>query len=161
MNIILRKNQGGNNNLTPFRDTMNRLFDDALFNPLSLFGRDPIFGGQFFDSRVARAPLADVSENDKEFIVEVDAPGLSADSVDVELNNNILSVRGKAEEENEKNEKTYFIRERMLSSWERSFSLPSNVEADKIVCNVKDGKLTISIPKSESARVRKLKVSNS
>jgi len=162
MKLIPRKNQDQSGNqeggLMPLRDVMNRLFDESLWNPFGLMSKDPFFDSFLSGSRGLNLPSIDFSESDREFTVEADIPGFSAEDLDIELNGNILTIRGKKEEDQEEKDKTYHLRERRESHFERSFPLPSNAVLDNIECDAKDGKLTINIPKSEKDKSRKLKV---
>lgn len=162
MKLVPRKNQGQSTgqwgSLMPLRDAMNHMLDDSLWNPFGSMSKDPFFNTFFFDSRPGNMPSVDFSETENEYSIEADIPGFSSDDLDIELNGNLLTIRGKRKEEKEEKNKTYHLHERREAQFERSFTLPSSSELEKIDCNVKDGKLTITIPKSEHGKGRKLKV---
>lgn len=114
-------------------------------------------GSQF--AEVLNAAM-DVAETEKAFVVKLDLPGVSADEVDIQIDNNTLTIRGQRSEENdEKDEAKHFHRvERTSGSFTRSVVLPSTINEDETVAECKDGVLTITAPKTEEARPRKISI---
>lgn len=114
-------------------------------------------GGQF--SEVLNAAM-DVAETDQAFEVKLDLPGVKANEVDIQIDNNTLTVRGeRSEEKEEKDEKRQFHRiERSSGSFSRSIVLPTKVNEDETVAEFKDGVLTITVPKTEDSRPRKISI---
>lgn len=103
----------------------------------------------------------DVAETDQAFEVKVDLPGLSADDVDIQIDNNTLTIRGqRSEESEEKDEEKQFHRiERYRGSFARSVVLPNSINDDETAAEFKDGVLKIVIPKSEEAKPKKINIS--
>ncbi|MFL5384380.1 MAG: Hsp20/alpha crystallin family protein [Longimicrobiaceae bacterium] len=136
--------------------TYNRLAGD----PLAMF--DQIFGNTGTPRRAAslmRAPETDVVETEREIRVQVEMPGLKRENIEVDVENNVLTIRGeKREERTEGQEGRYHLAERRWGTFARSFVLPRDVDADNIQASFEDGVLTVSIPKSEKARRRKIDV---
>ena len=135
--------------------TYNRLAGD----PLAMF--DQIFGNQGTRSAASlmRAPETDVVETEREIRVQVEMPGLKRENVEVDVENNVLTIRGeKREERTEGQEGRYHLAERRWGTFARSFVLPRDVDADNIQASFEDGVLTVRIPKSEKARRRKIDV---
>ena len=136
--------------------TYNRLAGD----PLSMF--DQIFGNVGTPRSAAslmRAPETDVVETEREIRVQVEMPGLKRENIEVDVENNVLTIRGeKREERTEGQEGRYHLAERRWGTFARSFVLPRDVDADNIQASFEDGVLTVSIPKSEKARRRKIDV---
>ena len=134
--------------------TYNRLAGD----PLAMF--DQFFGNA--GSRHAslmRAPETDVVETEREIRVQVEMPGLKRENIEVDVENNVLTIRGeKREERTEGQEGRYHLAERRWGTFARSFVLPRDVDADNIQASFEDGVLTVRIPKSEKARRRKIDV---
>jgi HSP20 family protein len=94
-------------------------------------------------------PSADVSETDKEYVIRAELPAVKKEDVQVILDQGMLTIKGeRKQQQEEKNEKFHRV-ESFYGSFERSFSLPENVNADAIRCESKDGILTVHIPKSE------------
>ncbi len=99
-------------------------------------------------------PSVDVSEFDEEFVVKVELPGVNKDDVKITLEDSILTIRGEKKQEHDTKKSNYRRVERSFGSFQRSFTLPATVKADKIDAEFKDGVLRISLPKAEEA-VRK------
>ena len=96
-------------------------------------------------------PKTDASEIDNIIEFSVEVPGLDADDIEVLLDNGVLVIKGEKESESEQQKKNYYLKERSVQKYYRSFSLPSDVESDKITANCRNGLLTIRIPKKVSA----------
>lgn len=132
---------------------MSRLFDD-FFAPRS--------GWRSADEDIARtkwAPVADVKETDKAFLVFVELPGLGKDDIDVSLEQNVLTVSGERRFMKDDNQESYHRLERFYGKFSRSFRLPRNVEPGSVKATFQDGVLALELPKTEEARPRQIKVS--
>ncbi len=126
----------------------------------------PSIFNDFFDNdwmvkANATAPAINVIENDKEYSVEVAAPGMTKDDFKIQLgdNNELVISMEKKNEVKEGDEKKYLRREFSYSKFEQALVLPDNVDASKIGANVKDGVLTITLPKltpEEKAKVNRM-----
>jgi len=114
-------------------------------------GESEWFGGNIM-------PSVDFSETDKSVEVTMDLPGMKPNEIDIELNNNVLTVKGERKEEKEEKGKTYHRVERHSGTYSRSFTLPCAVAEDEVAAEYKDGILTITLPKTEEAKARKVKV---
>jgi len=134
-----------------FRRDMDRLFDDFL----SGFGL-PTLGGELSrDSRsMAATPRIDVSETDQELRVVAEMPGLDQDSIEVSLDDDILTLRGQRQDERKDDDeaRNYHLRERMQSSFARSLALPFRPDPRQVQAMFKDGVLTITIAKPKDAQ---------
>ncbi len=106
------------------------------------------------------AASMDVAETDQAFEVKMDLPGVPAANVDIQIDNNTLTVRGKREEESEEkdDEKQFHRMERFSGSFARSVVLPSSINEDETAAEFKDGVLKIVIPKMEDAKPRKINI---
>lgn len=106
-----------------------------------------------------RAPETDVVETEREIRVTVEMPGLKRENIDIDVENNVLTIRGeKREERSEGEEGKYHIAERRYGTFTRSFVLPRDVDAENIQARFEDGVLNVTIPKSERARRRRIEV---
>lgn len=106
-----------------------------------------------------RAPETDVVETEREIRVTVEMPGLKRENIDIDIENNVLTIRGeKREERSEGEEGKYHIAERRYGTFARSFVLPRDVDAENIQARFEDGVLNVTIPKSERARRRRIEV---
>ena len=103
-------------------------------------------------------PAFDISETGDHFVVRADLPGIDAKNLDINLTGNVLTISGeKKEERTEEHENSYYS-ERRFGSFSRSFSLPADVKEERIEASYKDGVLQVNIPKSETARHKKIEV---
>jgi HSP20 family protein len=122
---------------------------------------DQVFGGtgSRTGGNLMRAPETDVVETEREIRVHVEMPGLKRENIEVDVENNVLTIRGeKREERTEGQEGRYHLAERRYGTFARSFVLPRDVDAEGIQAAFEDGVLTVRIPKSEKARRRKIDV---
>jgi HSP20 family protein len=103
-------------------------------------------------------PAVDIAEHDDEYLVKVELPGVNKDEVKLTLENNILTIRGEKKQEKETKKENYHRVERSYGSFQRSFTLPAAVKADKIDASYKDGILTVSLPKAEEAKPKQIEV---
>ena len=100
------------------------------------------------------APLTDVSENEKEFLIHCELPGLKKEDVKIELLDKVLTISGERNyEHKEKNQENKYTRvERSYGKFVRSFSLPPNIDNDKIQAKMQDGVLEINVAKKEQPK---------
>lgn len=113
---------------------------------------DEFFGGDIFDSPRNSGignslPAVNVKENEKNFELEVAAPGMKKEEFKIELDNNILGISSAHKSENVEEKKKYTRREFSYRSFNRTFTLPDNVDVENIKANYADGVLKIEIPK--------------
>jgi len=106
----------------------------------------------------ANWPTADIYEDREGVRLQFEVPGLEPGAVKVQLNENILTVSGERKLENEDRKDNYRRIERRYGAFERSFSLPQNVDTDKVQASYRNGLLTIYVPRSEKAKPRSVQV---
>ena len=125
----------------------------------------PTFFNDFFDNdwmmkTIATAPAINVVESDKDYKVEVAAPGMKKEDFNIHLGeNNELVITMEQKNENKEEHKKYLRREFAYSKFQQSFILPDDVEKEKISASVNDGILTIELPKhapEEKAKVNRV-----
>ena len=125
----------------------------------------PTFFNDFFDNdwmmkTNATAPAINVVESDKDYKVEVAAPGMKKEDFNIHLGeNNELVITMEQKNENKEEHKKYLRREFAYSKFQQSFILPNDVEKEKISASVNDGILTIELPKhapEEKAKVNRV-----
>jgi len=102
-----------------------------------------VFGGKW--------PCVDVSENDKVFTITAELPGLNEKDIEVDLNDDILTIKGEKKSEHGEEKEDYHLTERSYGSFRRSFRLPDDIEADKITADFEKGILHVNMPKSPKA----------
>ena len=120
------------------------------------FGRGPQNAeGQ---SEAAWTPRVDVYETEQNYVLTADLPGLKKEEINIDLNDNTLTLKGEKKFE-EKVEKDNYVRlERTYGSFARSFTLSDDVNPDSITANYKDGVLEVTLPKKEEAKPKEYKV---
>jgi HSP20 family protein len=123
--------------------------DDLLSRFLG--GDDGWFSGRM-------SPMVDLSETDNAIELAVDLPGVDPDQVDIHLAGNALTIRGERKQEKEEKGRTYHRVERRKGSFARSITLPCAVVEDEVAAEYKDGVLTITLPKCQEARVRRIDI---
>ena len=136
------------------RDTMRRFFGapvDRLFPEPSL--------PELFTQPVGWYPAVEVSEMPAEFLVTAELPGLKQEDVTVEFIDGILSIRGEKQEEKKEEEgKRYLLWERNYGAFQRSFTLPGEVDGAKIKAEFGSGILTVHLPKVAAAKPNSRKI---
>lgn len=126
-----------------------------------LFGRAPVRreGGKEEALRVAEwAPLVDISEDDKEYLIKAELPEVNKEDVKVTVQNDVLTISGERKYEKEEKKKKYHRIERAYGSFARSFTLPEDADPEKISAEFKDGVLYVHIAKSEKAKPKAIEV---
>ena len=108
------------------------------------------------------SPHVNVEEGSEELLLTVEVPGMGIEDIEIEVENNVLSLQGEKKEETEEKEegddRRYHLRERRYGSFKRTFTLPRTVKTEKISAHVKDGILFIRIPKAPEAKSRKIAI---
>lgn len=107
---------------------------------------------------LARDVRIDASEDSTAYHVTAELPGMSEKDIEVTFADNTLTISGEKKEEKEVQEENYHRRERSFGSFRRSFSLPIEVDEEKISAAFKDGVMTIDLPKSTSAQKKARKI---
>lgn len=127
-------------------------------------GMDRLFDN-FYTMRPARtensavwAPSVDVSEDSTNFYLRAELPGISREAIDLEVEENVLSIRGERRFEKKEDGENFHFVERSYGSFYRSFTLPRNVDSENIGAEYRDGVLSVMIPKVEEARPKKVEV---
>jgi HSP20 family protein len=127
---------------------------DQLFD--SFFGNT---GRAANGNSLMRAPETDVVETEKEIRVVTEMPGLKRENIEIDVENNVLTIRGeKREERTEGEQGRWHLAERRYGTFSRSFVLPRDVDAENIQAGFQDGVLTVTVPKSEKARRRRIEI---
>lgn len=129
---------------SPFLDLAKRFFDTDFNYPL-------------FENRYNG--LSNVLENENEYLIELSTPGFKKEDIKIELENDVLTISSEVEDKKEENGDGYHRREFYKSSFARSFTIPKNVNKNKISANMNDGILVIEIPKFvDEKKNEKLKI---
>ena len=102
-------------------------------------------------------PRVDISETEFDYNLDVELPGIDQKDIDVKIDDNILTIKGKKEQKAETKEKNYYTREIYYGSFQRSISLPNNIKADAVDAKYENGILHITIPKKTHETAKKLR----
>jgi len=104
------------------------------------------------------APLVDIAEDDKEYLIKAELPEVKKEELKVTLKDGVLTLRGERKLEKEEKGKKYHRVERAYGSFLRSFSLPDDADASKVNAEFKDGVLKVHLPKGEKAKTKDIDV---
>ena len=141
--------------LSPFAElaTLRREMDE-LFD--TFFGRRPLRG----DQALVWAPACNVWEDKDAVYVQAELPGLAKDDISVTVENGVLTISGEKREERQEGAKdeAYHVYERRYGRFERSFTLPTNVDADRIRARYENGVLEVVLPKKEAAKPKTIQI---
>jgi len=130
----------------------------ALWNQFDDLLHDDFFRARRQMAQPTFAPPVDIVETDKGFELSADLPGLTADDVDITIEDGVLSISGERKNEITEEKKGYRRVERTFGSFKRSFTLPKGVSVDEVTARVEHGQLKVSVPKPVSELPRKVKV---
>lgn len=97
------------------------------------------------------SPAIDIVDKSEAYQVVAELPGMDEKNVEVKLVNGSLTIKGEKRDEKEEKKKDYYLHERSFGSFERSFALPDEVDADKIEASFSKGVLTVTLPKKPEA----------
>jgi len=133
--------------LTDLRDEIDRLFE----SPLTEMARSArLFSGW--------NPALDLYEDKDSLVVKVELPGMKREDIDVSLHEGSLSISGERKSEEKHQEADVYRTERFFGRFQRTVTLPAPVAADKVKAAYKDGILTITLPKTEEAKPKRIDV---
>ena len=133
--------------LNRMQEEMNRFFDDFFGEHQTQMAQ-----GQWI-------PSVDVSETDSEIVVKAELPGMTHDDIELNLQDNTLTLKGEKKQEKKDDKECFHCLERSYGGFTRSFSLPAGVKADNISAVFKDGVLVVTLPKAEEAKTKKISIS--
>ena len=125
---------------TSFSNLIDRFFSDSLART----------GG----SSYSFVPKVDILENDAAYEINVAVPGLAKEDFKIDLNDNFLTIGGERKFSKEKKENNLHVVETQYGNFSRSFSLPENVDASKIIAKYNNGILEINVPKDEKKTLK-------
>ncbi len=158
---ILRRSDAPQSGMQPMTGmtfpSVTRVFAD--------FADDPFFAPFFSESRALMSgegsagmiPL-DISEDEKTVIVRATVPGFKKDEIQVEVQDGVLNIHAEHEEKSEENHEKYHRRERRYGSLTRQATLPAAVAEGQAKAELKDGVLTLRLPKVPEAQAKKIKI---
>ena len=134
--------------LSSLQSEMNRLFSAAFDAPA---------GGNGGARRWT--PAMDLVETDDHFVLRADLPGMSESDVNIELEDNVLTLSGERKAEHEENREGFYRMERSFGTFSRSLTLPKGVDPEGVSASFDQGVLEVRIPKPEQRKPRKISIS--
>lgn len=132
------------------RREMDQFFDDMV--PFS-WTRDN--GGKGLSTW---APNADITEDEKEYLIRLDIPGMDKNDIKVNFQDGRITITGERNVEDKEEKKDFIRQERYYGSFYRSFTLPEKVKEDQIKANFSNGVLKLTVPKAEVVKPKSIKV---
>ncbi len=141
---LARRPEANEDPFTAMHREMNRMFEQFNRN----FNLAPANAGKYENW----SPKVNIAETDQEIQVTAELPGVDQKDVDVTLDDGVLTIRGEKKEEKEAKEKDFHRYECSYGSFQRSFTLPREVEMEKVDANFKNGVLTVKLPKTFEAK---------
>jgi HSP20 family protein len=140
------------------RREIDRLFDDFA-GPWpfrrATFNVEPFWRG---DITWAKIPAVDIADTDKGYEITAELPGMDEKNVEVKYADGTLAIKGEKKDEKEEKKKDYYRSERHYGSFQRSFSVPDRVDAEKIEATFKNGVLTVTLPKTAEAQKKEKQI---
>src|SRR6184192_1945516 len=103
-------------------------------------------------------PLADITEDDKEYLIKAELPEMKKEDVKVTVENGVLTISGERKFEQEEKKRKFHRVERGYGTFVRSFTLPDDADSNKVKAEFKNGLLTVHLPKSEHAKPKQVEV---
>ena len=124
-------------------DRLSKLMEDVFEEP----------------SETGWVPAVEVTDSEDEIVLTAETPGLSREDVKIDLEGDVLRIHGEKREETEREEEgKYRISERRYGAFSRTFTLPASVDPQDVTAEMKDGVLTVRLPKTETARGRRIEI---
>lgn len=130
--------------ITTLRDEMNRLFSRTL--------------GEGAAAGSAWTPAVDIFDTAEAIVLKAELPGLTPDDIDIEVDDNVLTIKGERRFEDKVEEGRYYRLERAYGQFSRSVTLPQGVKADEISASFDQGVLEVRVPKADEVKPRKISV---
>jgi HSP20 family protein len=136
------------------RSEMDRLFDTFT----NRFGVTPFLSTRFGTWSGVLSPPVDITEDDGVFKVSAEVPGMTEKEIQVSLSGDTLTIKGEKLQEREEKGENRYLSERSYGEFQRAFSLPADVDREKIEAAFANGVLTVTLPKTAKATPKKIEV---
>jgi HSP20 family protein len=118
----------------------------------------PFFPSRFPAAFTVSSPAVDITEKEDAFVVTAEVPGMAEPDIEVLLSGDTLTIRGEKKQEREEKGNNLYLSERSYGQFQRAFSLPENVDSEKIAASFSNGVLSVTLPKAVVAPPKKIKV---
>jgi HSP20 family protein len=130
-------------------NSINRMFDNFI---------SPTVRGDEALSVWGWNPVVDIYENEENIVITAELPGVDKKDMTVDVKGRVLTLKGERSTDNEVKEDNYYRQERCYGKFERCFSLPVEIDPEKIKADYKDGVLKIDIPKTEESKPKQVSI---
>jgi HSP20 family protein len=135
--------------LAALRERLDRAFDESLTR--SPRGNEEIFTGTW-------VPPVDIYETTDKLVLKAELPGFREDQIHLRFDDGVLTLEGERKFEKETGDETYHRVERSYGNFQRAFTLPATVAADRIAASFDNGILTVELPKREETKPKQIKI---
>lgn len=136
--------------MSTLRDEIDQVFDRMFQSPWDLTRENQFMAGW--------TPSIDLYEDKDNLVVKAELPGMKKDEINISLHEGLLTISGERKEEKKEKTAETYRSERYVGRFQRTFSLPTSVDDNKITANYKDGVLTVMLPKTEEAKPKQITV---
>lgn len=137
------------NEMFSFRRPLSRVFDDFFLPRTNTEDGTLTWGWN---------PVVDIYDNEDNIVIKAELPGVSKKDIEIDIKDRVLTLKGERSADNQVKEDNYYRRERTYGRFERSFTLPANVDPDKIKADYSDGVLKIEVSKPEDQKPKQITV---
>jgi HSP20 family protein len=132
--------------LPTLQNRINRAFDDMFPEVREEMGT------------LGWRPMVDTYEKDDALVIQAELPGVKKEDISLDIDNRVLTIRGERRYEDDVNQKDYHRQERFYGKFQRSFTLPDNVDPNRVDANYSDGVLKVTLPKTEESQTKKIEI---
>ena len=146
MELIRWNPRGGVFNLN---DRFGDLFDSFFY---------PAFRHEDLETDWNWNPVVDIYEEEGKYVIKAEIPGVDKKDITIDVKDRVLTLKGERSSDNEVKDGKYYRRERCHGKFERAFTLPADVDTDKIDASFKEGVLNLEIPKPEDRKPKQITV---
>ena len=129
-----------------------------VFRPSHLWDEET-FKSLFEEANAKRGAAADLYETDESVVAELAIPGFKPEDITIDVVDDILTVSGESKQEEAADKRQYHWRQLRRGAFSQSLSLPSEVDADKAQAKFDNGMLTVTLPKAEAAKPKRIQIS--
>jgi HSP20 family protein len=154
MAIVRRQQQDQERGLARRWDPIDLMQDLMRWDPFRELSRSVAGAGDL----AGFVPSFEVKETKDSYIFKADLPGVKEDQVDISLTGNRLTISGQRQEEKKDEGETYFAYERSYGSFSRAFTLPEGIDPDHVRAELKDGVLTVVVPKKPEVQPKRIQL---
>ena len=134
-------------NMTTLQEQVNRLLENRFQT-----------GREDNSALTTWAPAVDIYETENELVLKADIPDMNEKDIDIQVENNMLTIRGERKFEEKAKDDNYLRVERTYGAFTRSFSLPNTVNMEAVKAEYKNGVLTVELPKRPESKPKQVKV---